>query len=157
MSTISNMVDRRMISYHTALEELGFDYPNELNNMENELPMVLDGTLGIKGSPFQQFKPGPFGGGGGGAQPGVQPVQGAPKGTPSQGRPKGQVPKQKQTNPNQTNKTKVKKATPSKPATKSPQAASIDLKEVIEIASENLDDEQFEAFLEGLSEGLNGQ
>lgn len=150
MTTISNMVDRRMISYQTALEELGFDYDNELNNMENELPMVLDGTFVIKGSPFQQFKV-PFGGGGN------QPVQGTPKGTPSQGRPKGQVPKQKQPDTTQKSKTQVKKARPSQQPGPSPQAASIDLKEVIEIASQNLDDEQFKAFIEGLSEGLKGQ
>ena len=43
---IAQMVDRRMLSYKTALEEVGFDYENELGNMENELQMVLDGVFG---------------------------------------------------------------------------------------------------------------
>jgi len=47
MSTISQLVDRRMLSYQTAMEELGFDFPNEFNNMKKELPLVLDGTFGI--------------------------------------------------------------------------------------------------------------
>jgi len=40
MATLSSLVDRRMLSYQTALEVLGFDYSNELKNMENELPLV---------------------------------------------------------------------------------------------------------------------
>ena len=89
MATLSSLVDRRMLSYQTALEVLGFDYSNELKNMENELPLVEEGIFGIVGSPFQQA-----------AQPGVQPTQKAPKGTPSSGRPKGQTnTKTKQTDP----------------------------------------------------------
>lgn len=87
MSTVSSLVDRRMLSYRTALEELGFDYPNELMNMEEEFPLVEDGTFGIIGSPWQQAK---------GTGAGVQPTQKAPKGTPSKGRPKGQPAKKKQ-------------------------------------------------------------
>jgi hypothetical protein len=86
MSTLSQLVDRRMLSYNTALESLGFDYPTELQNMKTELPLVEEGIFGLAGSPFQQAKAGP----------GVQPVQKAPTGTPSSGRPKGQVPKTKQ-------------------------------------------------------------
>jgi len=102
MSTISQLVDRRMLSYQTALEQLGFDYDNEFNNMQEELPFVLEGVLGIVGSPFQKS---PFGGG-------VQPVQGAPTGTPSRGRPKGQPAKKKQP-ANPQSKTKVTKISPS--------------------------------------------
>jgi hypothetical protein len=143
MTTIANMVDRRMLSYETALQELGFDFNNELNSMESELDLVLDGVFGLRGSPFQQNK---------GIQPG-----GAPSGTPSDGRPKNQVPKTKQTDPTQKTKTKNKKPKPSQQPGPSPQAASLNLKEVVDIASQNLDDEKFLAFIEGLSEGLNGQ
>jgi len=75
MSTLSSLVDRRMLSYQTALEALGFDYTNELKNMEVELPLVEDGIFGLTGSPFQQSS--------------TQPVQNSPSGTPSNGRPKG--------------------------------------------------------------------
>lgn len=143
MTTIANMVDRRMLSYETALQELGFDFNNELNSMESELDLVLDGVFGLRGSPFQQNK---------GIQPG-----GAPSGTPSDGRPKNQVPKTKQTDPTQKTKTKNKKPKPSQQPGPSPQAASLNLKEVVDIAAQNLDDEKFLAFIEGLSEGLNGQ
>ena len=75
-NVIASMVDRRMISYETALETLGFDYTNELGNMQNELPLVIAGTFGLKGSPFQQSTL-------------LQETQNAPLGTPSNGRPTG--------------------------------------------------------------------
>jgi len=81
MSTLAQLVDRRMLSYQTALEALGFDYPNELKNMETEMPLVEDGVFGIIGSPWQQAK--------------AQPGQNSPSGTPSNGRPKGQPSKKK--------------------------------------------------------------
>jgi hypothetical protein len=56
MNTLAQLVDRRMLSYRTSLEALGFDYPNELKNMEEEMPLVEDGTFGILGSPWQQAK-----------------------------------------------------------------------------------------------------
>src|SRR5574338_393378 len=52
MSVIQGMIDRRIISYETGIEKLGFDFGNELTNMLNEKPMVEDGTLGIIGSPY---------------------------------------------------------------------------------------------------------
>lgn len=88
MNTLSQLVDRRMLSYRTALEGLGFDFANEQKNMEEELPIVQKGTFGIIGSPWQQAK-NSFGGG-------TQPVQNAPTGTPSSGRPKGQPAKKKE-------------------------------------------------------------
>lgn len=99
MTTISQLVDRRMLSYRTALETLNFDYPNELRNMQEELPLVEDGVFGILGSPWQQAKMG--------MGVGVQPNQAAPKGTPSAGRPKAQPTgkNQKQTNPQTKKKT----------------------------------------------------
>jgi hypothetical protein len=142
MSTISSLVDRRMLSYETALEQLGFDYSNEFNNMENELQSVLDGVLGIVGSPFQQAK--------------TQSTQNAPTGTPSSGRPKGQVPKKKQPSTNVNNKTKVPKQTPSQQPGPSSQAANINVKTLISNAAEIMDEEQFRTFLEGFLGELRG-
>lgn len=110
MNTLSQLVDRRMLSYRTALERLGFDFPNELKNLEEEFPLVEDGTFGIIGSPWQQAK----GGGlfGNPTTPGTQPTQKSPKGTPSSGRPKGQPAGKKTPNPTPTaTKPKPKKAT----------------------------------------------
>ena len=140
MSTISQLVDRRMLSYETALEQLGFDYKNEFSNMENELPSVMDGILGIVGSPFQQAK--------------TQPTQNAPTGTPSGGRPKGQVPKKKQPSTNTKTKTKVPNQSPSNQPGGSPQAADISIKTLITNAVEIMDEEQFKTFLEGFLEEL---
>jgi hypothetical protein len=147
MSTISQLVDRRMLSYETALEQLGFDYKNEFNNMEKELPMVLEGTLGILGSPFQQK---------GGGTLGPQKTQRAPTGTPSSGRPRGQVPKKKQPNTNPKSKTKVPNQSPSNQPGPSPQAAGISIKTLISNAAEIMNEEQFKEFLDGfLSELRN--
>jgi len=137
MSTISQLVDRRMLSYRTALEELGFDFPTESANMEDELPMVLDGIFGIIGSPFQQAKMG--------VGPLVQPKQGEPTGAPSAGRPKGKVakPKSKNTKP----KAKVPNQAPSQqPA---PQSQTANVYDVLTILKSNLNEEQFNAVLEG--------
>ena len=113
MNTISQLVDRRMLSYRTAHEALGFDYPNELKNMKEELPLVEDGTFGIIGSPWQQAKMGGLTGPGGGTPSNVQPKQGAPKGTPSSGRPAGQPAKQKQKDTTVTPKKTAPKKTQS--------------------------------------------
>jgi len=140
MSTISQLVDRRMLSYETALEQLGFDYSNEFNNMDKELPSVLDGVLGILGSPFQQK---------GGGVGGQQLVQNSPTGTPSAGRPKGQVPKKKQPSTNVTKKTKVPNQSPSNQPAATTQAADISIKTVISNAAEIMTEEQFKSFLDG--------
>jgi len=142
MSTISSLVDRRMLSYETALEQLGFDYSNEFNNMENELPSVMDGILGIVGSPFQQAK--------------TQPTQNAPTGTPSKGRPTGQVPKTKQPSTNTKTKTTPPKQTPSQQPGASPQAADISIKTLISNAAEIMDEDQFKVFLEGFLKEFRG-
>ncbi len=139
MSTISQLVDRRMLSYETALEQLGFDFPNEFSNMTNEFPSVMDGTLGIIGSPFQQSA--------------TQPT-GAPKRTPSTGRPKGQPAKKKQPSTNPAKKTKVPNQSPSNQPKPSPQAASINIKTIMAQAAEIMDEEQFQAFLEGFLEEM---
>ena len=94
---ISTMVDRRMLSYETALETLGFDYENELASMQTELPLVEQGIFGIIGSPFQRS---------------VQETQRAPSGTPSNGRPTGQTNKKtKETDPNKLQDNKIDKPT----------------------------------------------
>ncbi len=96
MNILAQLVDRRMLSYRTALEALNFDYPNELNNMQEEVPLVQEGIFGIIGSPWQQAK--------------TQPTQNATEGTPSNGRPPGQTnTKQKQTDPNKQSDNKVGK------------------------------------------------
>lgn len=92
MNTLAQLVDRRMLSYRTALEALGYDYPNELKNMEEEMPLVEDGTFGILGSPWQKS-----------ASTGTGGQSQVPEGTPSSGPPKGQV-KQKDTTPKTTKK-----------------------------------------------------
>lgn len=122
MSTLAQLVDRRMLSYRTALEALGFDYPNELSNMEAELPLITKGTFGIVGSPFQQAK---------------QPTQNAPTGTPSAGRPKAQP-----TGKNTKNTNPDKKV---KQTTKNPKQseASLDIDNLIK----NMTPEQYERFL----------
>lgn len=130
MNIISQLVDRRMLSYETALEQLGFDYDNELSNMQEEFELVQDGILGIIGSPWQQTS----------QAGGVQNTQSAPTGTPSQGRPKGQPAKKKQPqSPAKKNQTKVKKTT--KPqATPAQKTAS--LGDVVK----NMSEEDFAAF-----------
>ena len=88
LNTLASLVDRRMLSYRTALESLNFDYPNELKNMKEEVPLVEEGLFGILGSPWQQSKQD------------IQPVQNSPTGTPSRGRPTGQPTGKKETNVN---------------------------------------------------------
>lgn len=74
MTIVQGMVDRRIISYRTGQELLGFDHKTELAQMKLEKPLVEDGTLGIVGSPYQRSR---------------QDTQGTPSGTPSEGRPRG--------------------------------------------------------------------
>lgn len=92
LNTIAQSVDRRMLSYRTALERLGFDYSNELKNMEEEMPLVEAGTFGILGSPWQKA-----------ANTGTGGQSQIPSGSPSSGPPKGQV-KQKSITPKTTKK-----------------------------------------------------
>lgn len=83
MNTIQGLIDRRIISYRTGHDMLGLDHETLLSELTEEMPLVIDGTLGILGSPYQQFQ--------GGGQ--VQETQKAPKSTPSEGRPKGKTAK----------------------------------------------------------------
>jgi hypothetical protein len=128
MSVIQGMIDRRILSYETGIEKLGFDFANELANFIQETPMVQDGILGIIGSPYNpkalpaQTPPSdrdttPSG------KPttvtqkdlkdlqkniekmvktNIQKVQRTPTGTPSEGRPRkgGGKPRQRSTKPN---------------------------------------------------------
>lgn len=142
MNTLAQLVDRRMLSYRTSLEALGFDYPSELRNMTEEVPIVEDGIFGILGSPWQQAKSG-------------GPV---PTGTPSSGPPKGTqkttdtktktTPKKSATSPNQQKKNEQVK-----------QAASLDLNivaglpaseyaQILDGARSVLTDEEYVEFVE---------
>ncbi len=128
MNMLSQLVDRRMLSYQTALELLGFDYRNELKNMQAEMSLVQEGVFGIIGSPWQQAK-------------GRQPVQGAPEGTPSSGRPKGtdvDTSKNPDTNPQSNTMTKIK--TKTKPKRQQVVKGSLTLSDLIK----NMSDEEFE-------------
>jgi hypothetical protein len=132
MSTIGQLVDKRMLSYETALEQLGFEFDNELANMKEEFPLVMDGTLGIIGSPYQKA-----------GAAGVQPVQKTPTGTPSAGRPKGKVATPKTSTPKV--KTKVPNQSPSNQPSTNKKSAGLILREAAQIMT----DDQFDAFSEG--------
>jgi len=137
MNIISQLVDRRMISYQTALEEVGFDYPNELSNMETEFPLVDKGIFGIIGSPWQQT-----------AQSqgtSTQKTQKAPKGTPSQGRPKGK-PATKKTPQSPSKKNTTKTKTKTKPQT-TPAQKTASIQDVVK----EMSDEDFAEFTHELA------
>ena len=141
MSTISQLVDRRMLSYRTAMEQLGFEYENEFSNMQEEFPEVMAGTLGIVGSPFQKSADGG----------GVQPTQKAPTGTPSSGRPKGKVAGPKgQGDPNK--QTKTPNQSPSQQPNPNTKTASIDadvIAKVLHEAAKYMEMDQYTAFVSG--------
>ncbi len=124
MNILAQLVDRRMLSYQTAHELLGFDYKTELQNMENEFALVDAGIFGIIGSPWQQAQ--------------VQPGQGAPKGTPSGGRPKG-APAKKRTPSTQPQKRPGQK--PKNPPKKA--ASSLTLKDAVK----DMGKEEFSDFI----------
>ena len=101
MNTLAQLVDRRMLSYRTSLEALGFDYPNELRNMEEEVSLVEDGIFGILGSPWQQAKAGGLFGSPSPTPEGT-PSAGPKKGTPKTENPKTKTqPKKSEISPNQ--------------------------------------------------------
>lgn len=95
MSIVQGMVDRRIISYRTGQEKLGFDPDTEIGQMDTEQELVMSGVLGIIGSPYQQSKSSPSN---------VQETQRTPVGTPSEGRPAGKPAK----TPKPKDNTKVK-------------------------------------------------
>ena len=130
MNTLAQLVDRRMLSYRTALEDLGYDFLNESKNMEEEFDLVQKGLFGIVGSPWQQAK--------------TQPGQSAPVGTPSAGRPPGKPAKQKQpeTNPQ-------KKVTKRNPNSK----AALTVKDLIKTFS----DDQYELFKKELDKSRSNK
>jgi len=129
MNTLAQCVDRRMLSYRTSLEALGFDYPNELKNMEEEKSLVEDGTFGIIGSPWQQAK---------------APAT-TPPGTPSSGPPKGTV-KNKSVDPKTTKKSDTS-PNQQKKNVQVKQAASLeDVRDMTAV--------EFAAFLDGAKEVL---
>ncbi|MCG8408133.1 MAG: hypothetical protein MI923_23285, partial [Phycisphaerales bacterium] len=125
MSVVQGMIDRRIISYETGIEKLGFDFNNELANMIQEKPLVQDGVIGIIGSPYNpKLLPAEQPPSNKDTTPGgkdttvtqkdlkdfqknvqemIQTIQRTPKGTPSEGRPRrggrGR-PRQRSTSPN---------------------------------------------------------
>lgn len=131
MNTLGALVDRRMLSYRTSLEAMGYDYPTELKNMEDEMPLVEDGTFGLLGSPWQKA-----------ATSG--PV---PTGTPSSGPPKGQV-KQKDLTPKTTKKSDVSPSQQKKNL-EVKQAASLDLSIVKDMTAT-----EYASFIDGARENL---
>lgn len=136
MSTISQSVDRRMMSYRTALEELGFDYETELANMQEEFQLVQDGYFGIIGSPWQQAK--------------VQPTQGGPIGSPSAGRPKGQPATPKKKSTDTTKQTKQPNQAPSQQP--SPNKKTASLGDLVK----DMSDEEFDEFINSINSYRNG-
>ncbi len=140
MNTLAQLVDRRMLSYRTSLEALGFDYPNELRNMEEEMPLVEDGTFGILGSPWQQAK-----------SLGVGKQAPVPKGTPSSGPKKGT---QKMTDPKTKTKPKKSEVSPNqqKKNLQVKQAASIDMSMVIDMVPS-----EYAIFLDGARSVLDAE
>lgn len=127
MNTLAQIVDRRMLSYRTSIEALGFDYPTELSNMTEELPLVEAGTIGIIGSPFQKSATGP----------------GAPSSPP-----KGQV-KKKSTTPKVVKKSEVS-PNQQKKNKQVKQAASIYEEDVADMTAA-----EYDVFLEGAKENLD--
>jgi len=85
MNVVQGLIDRRILSYRTGIQKLGYDFDTVLSELLEEKNLVLDGTLGIIGSPYNPKAAPPI------SQPQVQPKQRTPKGTPSEGRPKGRV------------------------------------------------------------------
>jgi hypothetical protein len=121
-----------MLSYRTAIESLGFDYPTELHNMEEEFPLVEAGLFGLVGSPWQK----------------ATPTGGSPSGTPSSGPPKGQV-KQKTTSPQTVKKSDVS-PNQQKKNKQVKQAASIDEDDIRDMLAT-----EYASFLNGAKEDLN--
>ena len=105
MNVIQGLIDRRIISYKTGHEMLGFDFGTLISELEYERDKVLDGTLGVIGSPYNP-KASPFL-----SSPAtpenVQQTQKTPKGTPSEGRPKSK-PAKKPAPKDKTKDNKVK-------------------------------------------------
>lgn len=123
MNVIQGMIDRRIISYRSGHEMLGLDHDTILHELETERDFVLDGTLGIIGSPYNP-KATPFT-----SKPdNVQDTQRAPKGSPSEGRPRGKP-----------SKTPAPNSKPSRPKAKKPEASASkkDIKAMLSTLSED--------------------
>jgi hypothetical protein len=86
MSIVQGMIDRRIISYDTGQKMLGLDPGTEKAKLREEMPLVLEGVLGIIGSPYNPKATPPMVDD---TNDNVQDEQRTPKGTPSEGRPKG--------------------------------------------------------------------
>jgi hypothetical protein len=124
MNVIQGMIDRRIISYRTGHEMLGFDFDTMLAEMEFESPLVQDGVLGIIGSPYNS-KALPSGSN-------VQDKQRTPSGTPSEGRPAGKPAKTPEP-PSKVDKPKEDKNSPSDKASLAGLLQELDVEELSEL------------------------
>lgn len=108
MNLVQGMIDRRIISYQTGLELMGYDYDTVLAQLQEEKPLVIKGDIGIIGSPYNPktlpWEGDPDGEEPEGDEPETEPtqttspvdkVQQTPEGTPSEGRPRGKPGKKK--------------------------------------------------------------
>ena len=150
MNTIGQLVDRRLLSYRTALEGLGYEYSNELRNMQEEMPLVEDGVLGVIGSPWQKAKM-------------AGPV---PVGTPSSGPPKGQVKdkslepktvKKSDVSPNQQKKNKLVKQAASLSVDGVKNMTAIEYSNFLDGAKENLNENEYADFLDEMGKIRYGE
>ena len=102
MTLVQGMIDRRIISYQTGLELMGFDFDTVLAQLQKEKPLVIKGDIGIIGSPYnpktQVWEEDPEDVPGEPptqTSPPVDKIQQTPEGTPSEGRPRGKPGKKK--------------------------------------------------------------
>ena len=145
MNTLAQLVDRRMLSYRTSLEALGFDYSNELRNMKEEVPLVKKGTFGILGSPWQ--KSSSPSNSNNNNNNNVEP----PDGVPSSGPPKGTV-RQKNIDPKKVTKKSDTSPNQQKRNLKTKQAANFDIKQLA-----SLPPSEYAAFLDGARSRLSDE
>lgn len=104
MNLVQGMIDRRIISYQTGLELMGYDFDTVLAQLQKEKPLVIKGDIGIIGSPYNpktlpwEEEPDDEDTEDGPTETPTQttsPVQRTPEGTPSEGRPRGKPGKKK--------------------------------------------------------------
>ena len=101
MNLVQGMIDRRIVSYQTGLELMGYDYDTILSQLQEEKPLVINGDIGIIGSPYNP-KTQPWEEETPEQEPDdettqtptqttspVDKTQQTPEGTPSEGRPRG--------------------------------------------------------------------
>lgn len=116
ISLVQGMIDRRIISYQTGLEMMGYDFNTILAQLKKEKEWVIKGDLGIIGSPYNpkvlpwseeepnnedEGPPEPTN-----PENPVQEEQRTPQATPSEGRPRARPGKKKLPKGSKTKKSK---------------------------------------------------